>query len=253
MLHQDVYGIKNLNLIVWDNSQSRSLTNQEIAFLQDRYQLTYRHCPENRPLRYVYNYFIENELTAPGISIFLDDDTALPKNYLRELQEKAELYSDIDIFVPLIYVSGKIYSPHDYQLFRGKLWKQKKTGIVKTVDIGCINSGMAVRTDFFAETNYRYPEYCKSYGTDKHFFDFYAKRRKFFYVMDIDVEHDISFIPTNTNADSYLRAFKEYVSFWRSYLQPKPAVRSIFIAYAILFSLRESVRRRDMRFIKIFF
>lgn len=254
LLLQKLPKVANVELMIWDNSPEPFLTNADIENLSRLYRVEYIHNSENLPLRHVYNHFLTTkvEYDDSKILFFLDDDTSLPEGYLQNLVNAADTHAEIDIFVPLVYVDGAIYSPHNYRLFHGELWKEKRTGVVSTLNVGCINSCMAIRARFFIETNYRYPSFCKSYGTDKHFFDYYSSKRDSFYVMDIAVNHDISFMPNNPNSDSYLRAFKEYVGFWMAYLQKKPLIKFIFVVYAILFSLRETLKRRDLRFVKIF-
>src|SRR5436853_2525938 len=106
---------------VWDNSPVESLTVAEKELLHNTFDFNYTHCPENRPLSYVYNIAIE-QVTKNNVHdylVLLDHDSKIGEPYFKELSEIIAFSKKPDVILPVAKFNNKLISPAKLFLVRG--------------------------------------------------------------------------------------------------------------------------------------
>ena len=126
--------LKSINafICIWDNSFRPSLNINDIDFFSKKFLFQYQHCPENKPLSYVYNIAIE-KLIGSGNKylVVLDHDSKIGLNYFTELKSLIELNNEADIILPVAMNKGVIISPAKFLFVKGIYFKKIKAGRYK--------------------------------------------------------------------------------------------------------------------------
>lgn len=139
----------HLRGIVCDNSTG-DFCNREYC---DENGFDYISMNGNKGLSRAYNAAIEFLSGKEGFAVILDDDTQLPEDFFEKMEAAAVRNPDAKLLLPVVYSGENIISP------------AQKNGILihspHSIDelspgFSAINSGMAVRLDYFG--NYRYDE-----------------------------------------------------------------------------------------------
>jgi GT2 family glycosyltransferase len=199
--------INNQSIFIWDNSVN-SLDEKDIALLKNNFEnFTYKHTPENVVLSKIYNSLIVSQTVANSYLMLCDDDSEIPESFFIQLEEAIEKKPLINLFLPQIYSNSILVSPAKDYLIKTSLIKELDSGILKADYITAINSGMVISNRVFID-GFRYDERLNFYGTDNFFMYEYAKKNKDLFVLDIKINHDLSFNGKENTANK-IRIFKE--------------------------------------------
>lgn len=240
-----------VKLVLYDNSPVSCSSIKDFSSFEAFSEIEINHSPENLPLSVIYNTVISHSSKINTDFLWLDDDTLLPTNYISEVTDKIKSFSDIDLFVPVVQVNNKNYSPYKSYLFFSRPINKLKLGINSSRFIGAINSGMVIRGDFFRKTKFRYPADIYFYGTDKVFMDEYSKYRCRFYILNSTLSHDVTVHPDNKDIGSYIAAMKKVDSFWKVYYKKNKLILIFYKVYFLFFVLKSSIRNRSCVFFKL--
>ena len=180
---------------IWDNSPVIQ-SEIECKFLRNLGEnIDYSFHPENTPLAIVYNSIISQYQNIDYIAIFDQDTVLLDADYEKKLDSAIENNPQIDLLIPKIYTkSGLLYSPGKF-IFPGKAIKlhDVKTGVIKAKNLTGITSGLIISQRFIASEHFLFNERLKLYGVDTDFFINYTKKRKYLYILSVQIEHSLSF------------------------------------------------------------
>jgi cellulose synthase/poly-beta-1,6-N-acetylglucosamine synthase-like glycosyltransferase len=239
------YPRNQLRVIVWDNSPN-SIANLE--FLQKEgfeYYLT----PENLSLSVIYNKVITKHLRGDEYLLLLDQDTLLPKDFLRVVESAVSKDSDIDLFLPMVRANNSWVSPINYLIGWGRSWGLPRSGRMRANNICAINSGMLIAAKYLKNEYPGYDERLRFYGTDTQFMLDYMSRRCELVVLDSVLEHDLSFF--SGSASSRANKFYQMRSAYSYIYEDKSALQrtSLWLVMLII-SLFYSVKYKDLKFLK---
>nr|ACA24830.1 WbsW [Escherichia coli] len=239
----------NVELCIHDNSPNSQLDECYISEMKEFVKCYYTHTPENMTLREIYNNII-NTLKYNTYLCLMDDDTSLPQSFFNEVISAINNNPDIELIVPRVIVNDKLYSPHKSYSFINRPTVRDIKGIQKSKNMSAINSGMVIKSNFFKRCGFKYPEYTSYYGTDKVFFDHYLKYNQEYYVLDIDINHDVSNHPYNKDDVRYSQIISSVNFFWMQHLKGNYALKFLYIIYIILYRIKLSILRKNLIFIK---
>jgi hypothetical protein len=206
-LFKSVKLIKNHSIFIWDNSIN-PLDENEIHLLECNFKkFTYKHTPENIVLSKIYNSLINEQDDANSYLMLCDDDSEIPQSFFIKLEEQINENPLINLFLPQIYSDSVLVSPAKDYLIKTSFIKELRSGVLKADDVTAINSGMVISNRVFID-GFRYDERLNFYGTDNFFMHQYAKKNQDLIVLDIKINHDLSFNDEGNIANK-IRIFKE--------------------------------------------
>ncbi|PSW70445.1 hypothetical protein C0Z01_06430 [Photobacterium kishitanii] len=178
---------ENVELHIWDNSLNLDITEFNKCFIYDQ-NVYYHTSGKNEALSIVYNKFINKY--ADDFLLILDDDSEINDKYI---SEAIKLTSN-DLFyvgVPkIISQIGEMYSPAKFGLVKGKHFKNISCGF--HYDITAISSGIIINCNKIISNKILFDEKLNLYGIDTDFFVSLNKKQIPIYVLDVDINHDLS-------------------------------------------------------------
>lgn len=178
-------------VVLWDNgptAQSQDALSQLIDKLSC--EIDYRHTPENVSLAAIYNQAYRSNPDYQIVHLF-DQDSTFDGAYFEAVARASAQYPEINLFLPLIRSGETIISPGYFLYFKGQYWKKQRLGLVKARRNTAIASGMAIRMRYLQQFG-SFEEKLKLYGIDTNFMLRYARDNKYFYVFDVNFQHDVS-------------------------------------------------------------
>lgn len=181
----------NCSLIVWDNSPHVINSSKDLDFFEAE-NVYFKHTPENISLAKIYNNVIKT-YDFDYITIFDQDTEISDLDYKNKLNSAISKNRDIKLFLPVISIPEKIYSPARF-IFPGKAVAVKNVnpGVNKTRRLTAITSGMTIKKDFFIRNNFLFNENLSLYGIDTDFCVRFNKIENKHYVLDVELNHDLS-------------------------------------------------------------
>ena len=239
-----------VDLVVCDNSLVSRFSDEYFRSYPSYFNVIYNSTPDNKSLREIYNSVVDG-LGFNEIVVWLDDDTSLDARYLDELILASDKHKNINLFLPRVYVNKSLYSPYFSFLFFGRAITRPPAGLISSKYIGAINSGMAIRSDFFFLNRFKYPSFVEFYGTDKVFCDFFMNTDKELCVLDVDIDHDVTCHPANSSNEQYLASLMKVDLFWRKYYKGNKLVYYMYCVYIFCYCLKVAFKRKSALFIKL--
>lgn len=239
--------IKNAKIFIWDNSFIKldSVSNNLLS--QHFKNLKYKHTPENTVLSKVYNSVIEEQNNPNSYLVLFDDDSDIPISFFNILKEQIVLNPSINLFLPQIYSNSILVSPAKDYLIKTRLIKNLKHGILNSNSITAINSGMIISNRVFID-GFRYNEKLSFYGTDNFFMYLYAKAYEELMILDIKIEHDLSF-NTSTDVNNKIRIFKEIKRANRVIYSKNKFEKGIVMFNNFIVSLKLCIKYKSLSFL----
>jgi hypothetical protein len=234
-------------LFVWDNSPE-SLPQQDVDKLRSQIpSVTYIHTPENVSLALIYNKV--SKLSHGSFLLVLDQDTSFNESFFLLAREAINQNQEISLFVPFIEKNGKIFSPGNYQIVKGKYWKTLKTGLVNVSNKVAVASGMIIKLDYILKNFPVFDERLKLYGIDSDFILEYARKNEYFFVLDYNLNHSLS-IHDEEPLDKKVFRFKDMRS--AIMIISKKRTRMHYLAallYTSYLSVKYLLKYRSLKFI----
>lgn len=237
-------------LIIWDNS-SRILSEHELFELDKlltgvKYE--YFANGKNTYLSKIYNQVIKS-LDYNDYLIILDHDSTFGDIFFSTIKTSIVNNPNIDLFLPLVYSQNKLVSPAYLKYFRGSYWKERKIGLVNSLNIHAINSGMIISARYLKSTFKGYNENLKFYGTDNDFMRKFSQDNEYLYVLDAEITHILNF-HDDSNVEDKIFRFKAMRE--ASLINMK--INGVFLYYAakiyfFMLGVKFSYRYKDFRFV----
>ena len=240
-------------VLVWDNSKGGA-DGAEVQWLRGALpQASYLHHPENPGLATVYNTIIRDYLCTPSgkqfdFLLLLDHDSTIPDTFLPALRDGAEKYPAISLFLPIVTCRGQIVSPANLRGFKGSHWKKKETGLIAVRHKTAINSGMAISSTYLRNVFGGYDERFRLYNIDNYFMREYARTNAHFVVLDAVIHHDLAVV-TDQGRESRLWRHRETIRSLHLLSDGSWLRETLTFAYCSLYSLRQTIKYRDLRFL----
>lgn len=242
--------LNNSSVIVWDNSlhfQQQSTVDWVAAGIND---VRYIHRAENITLSKIYNEVINKHRDDKySHLILLDQDSTFGPEYFFQLNKSINRFRDISLFLPIVISSNQIVSPANIFLFKGEYWGDKKIGLVKAKHKTAINSGMVISFEYLRDKFPGYDERFKFYGTDTFFMKLYSKYNDEFCVFDCVVKHHLAY-KDGTNVEGIIKRHPENVRAIFLLNSENIAIRLLTLVYVLIFSIKQSIKHKDIRFLK---
>lgn len=199
---------RDSTLIIWDNSLVSQPPNNVLA-LQTKFlniEVKYISKNVNVPLSKIYNQVISYVLNDEFL-VILDHDSVFDSSYFESLKFNIQCYPNINLFLPLIKSNNRIVSPAFLYYFYGRVWKQEKTGLIKSRNITAINSGMVISGNYLASKFVGYDESLDFYETDNDFMYKYSLTNEMICVFKVNFVHKLDYFD-NDNVLDKLRRFR---------------------------------------------
>lgn len=199
----------NLNFFIYDNSPTSYINSKSNLYsVHQNIKVIYNHDSSNAGLGIAYNKgAIIAEQTNKKWLLILDQDTNFPKDVLVAYFKAVTSNSDIDIFAPTLFAEDmKLISPSKYLFKRGFLLSFIPNGITSLKNITPINSGILISLALFNSVG-GYNEKIRLDFSDHAFMDRVRQKRKFFFVINCKILHNLSSYSVNT-IDKEISRFK---------------------------------------------
>lgn len=244
--HSDI----RLRVLIWDNSPEPCATPAELANLRKGsvVEVDYEHHPDNVPLSRIYNRVINSRLADDAYLLLLDQDTALPKNFLAVFRDELAKFPACDLFLPVVRTSDAIVSPARFFFGWGRHWREPMFGLIGARGHVAINSGMIISGRYARGDFVGYDERLLFYGTDSDFMLKFAKQRESFVVLPIVLNHDLSFNSANPEERlTKFRAMRLAISILFSREGAMKRMLSTLVMGAV--SIVYAIRYRDIRYL----
>lgn len=250
-LMQSIRLISNSKVLVYDNSpSSQSYQDVERFFLDQSVEFEYRHCPENRSLSKIYNESIDEAL-ANGYEYicFLDQDSHLDEPYFIEIKDVKEKYKPM-LMLPRVLYKDVLVSPTKKYLFKGFYFGRIESGFYYKKNISAINSGIVVSSEYYKMTGFRYDERLKFYGTDDYFLINYNKSNYFPYVLNYEMNHELTLSTLNTDGAALHKSYLSMIEAWRIIYSDSPiALRLLLRSYILIHRLYMFIKYKNWNYL----
>lgn len=197
--------VPNLYGMILDNSAEQYVELNRNYVLSEQWH--YYSMNGNIGLSKAYNFALDilKEKNADYIVVWLDDDTNIGMDYFISLQLAVEDLQ-YDVFAPIVYgQDGKIYSPNEAGMLRGKLIKESNQSISQH-KFNAINSCLAVRLRVYQ--NYRYDENLFMDCIDTQFFNDLRKNGLNFFVLPVAIRQNFFQRSENRDPTKYWNRFR---------------------------------------------
>lgn len=200
------------NLVIWDNSTNQDIKNINTAFC-GLHNIALWATGNNESLSWVYNKVIK-QVDSDFLCLF-DNDTYVSASYLRAV-DSIIILQNTTVAIPKIFSQqGSMYSPAKLGLVRGRHLKSIKEGFHQ--DITAITSGTLINIDRLQSSGIFFDENLNLYGVDTFFFWQLSKRKVPIFVLDVEMNHDLSVfneepVPIKLKREHNLRLSNEYIA-----------------------------------------
>lgn len=212
---------KQLNIVVFDNTDSVEWKSHPDNFSEDKINIKYIHDPSNPGISFAYNKIFQVALQKDVSHIvFLDQDTHLPLNAYDSYSEMAK---NSKIAAPRVWVDHELISPSKYYFFRSKKLKEIILKKLSLKNHTVINSGLLVRTDVFKSVK-GYNEMLRVDFCDHDFIRRLAGHESFIDIIPIDLIQNFS-----TNNNNLKNAIFRYRIFVKDLLMFKKSHKNNFL------------------------
>lgn len=186
-INSKIHNYENVELHIWDNSLNLEIAEFNKSYIYD-HDIYYHTSGKNKALSIIYNDFINKY--KDDYLLILDDDSEINDKYIDEV---IKLLNN-DIFyvgVPkIISQLGEMYSPAKFGLVKGKHFKSIHCGFHN--NLTAISSGIIINCNKIITKEVLFDENLNLYGIDTDFFVSLNKKQIPIYVLDVNINHDLS-------------------------------------------------------------
>lgn len=244
---------QSVHVFVWDNSPY-VCSDLGRKWLQGTFASSeYYHCPENWSLAKIYSYIISSRMNVTprcfDYLLLLDQDSNLPKTFLEVARRATCNGEKVDLFIPNVFSHGHLISPAHLIYFKGRYLKRRHVGLLNLHFKTAINSGMLISAKYLSDKFTGYHEKLSFYGTDDWFCQRLSAGGGTCFVLDIDVDHDLSQYQEES-VDTKLWRHREIIRATRIINEVGRFRRWCCYFYTLLVSVRKALEYRDRRFLE---
>lgn len=179
---------EKVHFVFWDNSPEE-MPKKEFAFV-DALEYEYIHTPENKPLSKIYN-IVADAFKEQELLFLFDQDSIITDEYFHKCMEASSRNNEIGLFIPYIKYNDLVVSPGSFFIYKGRYWSKLRTGIISSHNVLAITSGMCIRMSCFGN-GLKFDEALTLYGIDSKFCIDYSKNYSQIYVIDYQLNHNLS-------------------------------------------------------------
>jgi GT2 family glycosyltransferase len=229
-------------ILVYDNSRQRRISDKyskNIAF--------YNNDTRNSGVAGAYNYARE---LAVRINkewlILLDQDSQINEDYFKQLNYSYSLYSQQNLFCPIVISANRIVSPTWYVAEKAIKPKKLKPGLYKSKLYTVINSGVAIRSTELKSLGGYDPDLPLDFS-DHYFFSRFKKKNKHFVVINHTNIHNLS-SDTDKSFEAVFARFKVYSR--SASIYANRIASTLPIAWSFFRALKLTVRFKRIDFLK---
>lgn len=239
------YNIKKI--IFWDNLPFTNNSSIEKTLKN----CVYIKSNENKGLAYIYNKIIERYCKKYDFLILLDNDSKMEKEYFISLDKSIEKYKDNKLYIPIVRVNEKIYSPNKNILLFNFYFKEINSEKISSQNIFAINSGMCISCEFLIKDLKKYDERLKFYGTDNYFMNFYQKKNRELVVLNYIMEHKLSAFNKSEAIEKKIWRFKDLKHSIKIRSEEKNIfIKIVYYSYIYISSFKKVLQYKDIRFLE---
>lgn len=239
----DIYNIKKI--IFWDNIPK----DNNYKIVKELKNCEYIPSKNNKGLAYIYNQVIKNYCKDYEYLVLLDNDSKLDEQYFKKLESVIKSNKEIPLFVPIVKVKDKIYSPNKNIYLFNFYFKEIKNEKIYSKNIFAINSGMCISTNYLVNDFRKYDDRLNFYGTDNYFMNKYQVKEKMLAVFPYIMEHKLSAFDKNEPIDKKLWRFRDVKHSLKIIMEDKKILtKLIYLLYIKLLSLKKAIQYKDKRF-----
>lgn len=239
------------SVLVFDNSPTELSEEEQNQIISTGNRSGYFHSPENISLAKIYNSAIQKREDEDFIML-LDQDSEFDSHFFDEFYPKANLHPDIDLFLPYVVHNNIVVSPGNWLGYKGRYWKNLKTGIVDSKNLTAIASGMLIRFDYLESDPIHFDETFVLYGIDTYFMQKYSTRKRSAFVLNFELKHDLS-IYSETSEETRLFRFRNFFSSTLLLTKESVIKRTKALIYLFYKSMEQSIKNRDIRYFTTWF
>ncbi|MFT6842379.1 MAG: hypothetical protein ACJASR_001146 [Psychroserpens sp.] len=247
----DSYGVLS-SLTVWDNSPSPQNPDEinkfKLLFSEIGIEFNYTNHPENTPLSKIYNLFLDREKFKSKYILILDDDSKLDSTFLSKLSFALNSSVNYDLVLPIVKYKNRIISPSKRILMKGAFYKNINPGPISSRYLSAINSGMTISTEYLIKSGFKYDERLTSYGTDDQFITSFSKNKGKAFIIDYNLEHDLTLSMLNKNSNILQERYLEMTSSWLIVFGKNRLSRFFIRIYMAAHSFSTSIRFNDFSY-----
>lgn len=181
--------VYEVDLYVYDNSL---LFNSDLSVNYDNICLKYIHDSNNSGVSVAYNKASEYATTKnKKWMLIFDQDTSIPIDALTKYIEALRKWPDQPLYAPKLYSNGILLSPCNYVFYKGFHLKSIKSGINTVKRKNILNSGALISLTAYRKVD-GYDSNVWLYFSDFVFFNRLKQYYKYFVVLDVSYEHELS-------------------------------------------------------------
>lgn len=198
----------NISVFVYDNSSSKN--ENPFSFV------TMTHDPSNPGVSKAYNEAAKfAHKNSFKYLLLMDQDSVFPEFLFEEYEKSVQNNKTTSVFVPVMKDSRGIISPFSMHLGKGRRLSNVFPRRYSFAELKVINSGMLITTELFLQAG-GYDERFPLDYSDIVFCDKLAKAGEHFFVLPIEVEHELSSeSPASKNVKD--KRFKKFEEAFRLY------------------------------------
>lgn len=239
------YGVTKI--IFWDNIPLSS----NIDIKKNLKNCEYIPSLENKGLSYIYNFIIKTYCKDNDYLILLDNDSIITESYFEKLEKNIKKYLGINLFVPVVKVNQKYYSPNKNICLFNFYFKKMNYGLCKSKGIFAINSGMCISGKYLFEEFKEYDKRLKFYGTDNYFMNKYSQQNFEMVIFDYIMVHKLSAFDSKEHIEKKIWRFNDQINAIKILaLDKNILIKILYYVYIYMISLKKAVQYRNLRFIR---
>lgn len=242
---------EKVDVLICDNSPN---SLDIITYSNNYFNLFYLHDSANPGISASYNKAAEFAGVKGKQWLFvLDQDTILPIKALEQYINALKAGASVPIFAPKVYYNGLLISPCHFALYRGSPLVSINSGLHNLKSKNVINSGLLINVSSYQEVG-GYDEHVWLYFSDFVFFNRIKAKYKKFFVVDCDLQHELS----SSDYTNYTFAIKRFDYYCQGARAASASYESIgaYIVNGVMVGLRSvlmSYRFKKLNFLKVFF
>lgn len=239
---------------VWDNSKE-GYNTENVKSLFSRHTFLTTHTGRNESLSTIYNLVIDKYNNKIDWIIILDDDSVLDNEYIKCVKDfilLSKSSNDVKVAVPKIYNNNIMISPGKVEGVRGKILSTISSGVVNEENIVSMMSGTVISIN---DTDHlpRFDERLKFYGVDTKFFLDLDKSGYKKYILPYIMEHKSALRDTSLPLQEQFNRFDNLFKARKIIYEAVPNYKFRLFLYKFLFSIKASMLRRSLIFLKLIF
>lgn len=234
-------------VLIIDNSDTVYKENKEIC---EKLNWKYINMEGNKGLTKAYNTAIKYlKDYIESMIIWLDDDTYITDEYIKQLKETAQKNRNIDIFMPIIKDdNNKIISPSIYTKVKNiNIKKETEIEKINKKNLLGINTCLAVRISVYQDYQYNENQFLDL--VDNQFFYDMRQRKVEFQIIPEKIKQSF-FSSEKQNYESKIKRVKIEMHDYKVYVSNKSYIeKTMYFVRTLFWGIRGSIKYHNLKFL----